>query len=238
MNPPGPASIPLMAWLLTIFGRPFLRLGGTGDLRAFQTAFRGSLMLTACAALLILTTPFLAYYAAMNVVLFLILFTLGFLTARIAGINFWIQLAYITISAFVGLNPQEPVASQTIIDTFLGLSFGMFIGTVLGRLLLAGIATKSPAKQSPCGSCPDQSVAQWKSSSREDSDATGNSTIRGPTGCSSDSNSHMFAGRKGEACLSGSRATNVNHSDQPFTFSPRHIAGNHRTNTTNTEAAV
>jgi hypothetical protein len=34
----------------------------------------------------------------------------------------------------VGLNPQVPVASQTIIDTFLGLTFGMFIGTVLGRL--------------------------------------------------------------------------------------------------------
>ena len=135
INPPGPASIPLTAWLLTILGRPALRVGGTGDLRAFQTAFRASLMLAACAALLILTTPFLADYAVMNVALFLILFTLGFLTARIAGINFWIQLAYITISALVGLNPQVPVASQTIIDTFLGLTFGMFIGTVLGRLL-------------------------------------------------------------------------------------------------------
>jgi uncharacterized membrane protein YccC len=135
INPPGPAAIPLMAWLLTILGRPSLRVGGTGDLRAFQTAFRASLMLAACAALLILTTPFLADYAVMNVALFLILFTLGFFTARIAGINFWIQLAYITISAFVGLNPQQPVTSQTIIDTFLGLSFGMFIGTVLGRLL-------------------------------------------------------------------------------------------------------
>jgi uncharacterized membrane protein YccC len=135
INPPGPASVPLMAWLLTILGRPFLRVGGTGDLRAFQTAFRASLVMAACAALLILTTPLLAGYAAMNVALFLILFTLGFLTARIPGINFQIQLAYLTISAFVGLNPQEPVAAQTIIDTFLGLAFGMFIGTVLGRLL-------------------------------------------------------------------------------------------------------
>ena len=135
INPPGPTSIPLMAWLLTILGRPSLRVGGTGDLRAFQTAFCASLILASCAALLILTTPFLAFYVVMNVALFLILFTLGFLTARIAGINFWIQLAYLTISAFVGLNPQEPVASQTIIDTFLGLAFGMFIGTVLGRLL-------------------------------------------------------------------------------------------------------
>jgi len=135
INPPGSASTPLMAWLLTILGRPFLRVGGTGDLRAFQTAFRASLMLAACAALLILTTPFLVDYAAMDVALFLILFTLGFLTARIPGINFSIQLAYLTISVFVGLNPQEPVAAQTIIDTFLGLAFGMFIGTVLSRLL-------------------------------------------------------------------------------------------------------
>src|SRR3984893_3423540 len=62
INPPGPASIPLMAWLLTLMGRPSLRVGGTGDLRAFQTAFRASLMLTACAALVVLTTPVLACY--------------------------------------------------------------------------------------------------------------------------------------------------------------------------------
>jgi hypothetical protein len=144
--PPGPGSMPLMAWLLTILGRPFLRVGGTGDLRAFQTAFRASLMLAACAALLILTTPFLVDYAAMDVALFLILFTLGFLTARIPGINFSIQLAYLTISVFVGLNPQEPVAAQTIIDTFLGLAFGMFIGTVLSRLLWPVLPQKSPAR--------------------------------------------------------------------------------------------
>jgi uncharacterized membrane protein YccC len=135
INPPGTAAIPLMAWLNTIAGRPFLRAGGLGDLRSFQVAFRGSLVLVACAGLLILTTPFLASYAVMNVTLFLILFTLGFFTARISGINFWIQLSFIAISVFVGLNPQQPVPSQTIIDSFLGMIFGMLIATVLGRLL-------------------------------------------------------------------------------------------------------
>src|SRR6202051_3182298 len=101
INPPGPTAIPLMAWLLTILGRPSLRVGGTGDLRAFQTAFRASLMLVACAALLILTTPFLADYAVMNLVLFLILFVFGFLTARISGINFSILVAQLSINAFV-----------------------------------------------------------------------------------------------------------------------------------------
>ena len=135
LHPPGSGSFPLMAWLVTILGRPFLRAGGSGDLRAFQTALAGSLVLAGCAVLLLLTTPFLANYALMNLALFFVLFAFGFLTARIAGINFWMQVAFLTISAFVGLNPQEPVASQTIINTFLGLMFGIWTATVVGRLI-------------------------------------------------------------------------------------------------------
>jgi hypothetical protein len=126
---------PSTAWLLIVLSRLFLRLGGTGDLRAFQTRLRGSLILAACAVLLILTTPFLADYAVMNLVLFLVLFTIGFLTVKIPGINFWMEFAFLTTSAFVALNPQEPVPSQTIIDTFIGIMFGMLIATVVGRLL-------------------------------------------------------------------------------------------------------
>jgi Fusaric acid resistance protein family len=135
INPPGASSIPPMAWVLTIFGRPFLQAGGTGDLRAFQNASLKALALIGCASLLILTTPFLAGYTAMSLVLFLILFLFGFLTARSTGINSWILVGFLTISAFVGLNPQVPVASQTIIDTFLGLMIEIGIGTVVSRLI-------------------------------------------------------------------------------------------------------
>jgi uncharacterized membrane protein YccC len=135
INPPGPAAIPPMAWMLTIFGRPFLRVGETGDLRAFQNASLKALALVGCVLLLILTTPFLAGYAVMNLVLFLILFIFGFLTARSPGINSWMLVGFLTISVFVGLNPQMPVASQTIIDTFLGLVIGIGIGTVVSRLI-------------------------------------------------------------------------------------------------------
>ena len=76
-------------------------------------------MLAACAVLLLLTAPFLANYAVMNLALLLVLFAFGFLTAPIPGITFGIQIAYLTISAFVGLNPQEPVSSQTVIGTFI-----------------------------------------------------------------------------------------------------------------------
>ena len=71
----------------------------------------------------------------MNLTLFVVLFAFGFVTARIAGINFWMQLGYLTISALVGLNPQEPVAAQTIINTFLYLTFGIWIATAVGRLV-------------------------------------------------------------------------------------------------------
>jgi uncharacterized membrane protein YccC len=135
IHPPGPANVPTWAWLLIVLGRSFFRLGGTGDLRAFQTALRGSLILAVCAALLILTAPFLASYAVMSLALFLLLFTAGFLTARIAGITFWMEFTFLTISQLVALNPQNPVPSQTIIDAFLGMMFGMWIAAALSRLL-------------------------------------------------------------------------------------------------------
>ncbi len=146
IHPPGPANVPTWAWLLIVLGRSFFRLGGTGDLRAFQTALRGSLILAVCAALLVLTAPFLASYAIMNLALFLLLFTAGFLTARIAGITFWMEFTFLTISQFVALNPQNPVPSQTIIDAFVGMMFGMWIATALSRLLWPVLPQKIAAK--------------------------------------------------------------------------------------------
>jgi p-hydroxybenzoic acid efflux pump subunit AaeB len=135
INPPGPAALTLMAWVMTLFGRPFIRAGGTGDLRAFQNAFKGSAALVGCVILLLLTTPFLSNYIVMNVTLFVILFTFGFFMVQVGAITFWIQLALITISSFVGLDPQHPVPSLTIIETFLGMIAGLAIATVVGRLL-------------------------------------------------------------------------------------------------------
>src|SRR5258708_20910467 len=112
-----------------------MRGGGTGDLRAFQNAFKGSLALIGCVILLLLTTPFLSNYVVMNLALFVILFLLGFAMAAAGGITFWIQMALLTISTFVGLDPQHPVPSATIIDTFLGMIVGLAIATVIGRLL-------------------------------------------------------------------------------------------------------
>jgi Fusaric acid resistance protein family len=135
IHPPGPSSIPLVAWLLTVLGRPFLRAGGTGDLRSFQNGFLAALGSAACAGLLILSAPFLTNYFVMNVALFLILFVFGFITARRAGVTFWMQIAMLAIFIFVGLDPQQPVATQTIIDAYVGFIVGIARATIVGRLI-------------------------------------------------------------------------------------------------------
>src|ERR1700733_3347066 len=135
IHPPGPSALPPMAWIQTVLTRPFIRAGGPGDQRILQNSFLGSLVLIGCTIVMLLVTPILSNCLVMNLVLFAILFTIGFLTARTPGINFWILLAFLTMSVFVGLNPQEPVASQDIIDGFIGLMVGTFVGALVGRLI-------------------------------------------------------------------------------------------------------
>ena len=148
-----------------VLTRPFVRAGGTGDQGIFQNSFFGSLVLIGCIIVLLLITPFLANYLVMNLTLFVILFGLGFLTARMAGINFWILLAYLSISVFVGLNPQQPVDSQTIIDSFIGLMVGMFIGALVSRIDLAGFAPRTAPRQSTGSFRSHQSAATGRSAS-------------------------------------------------------------------------
>ena len=135
IHPPGAGVIPLMAWLQAINGRGYLRVGGTGDCRGFKNTILGCLVFAGCAVVLLALTPVLANYLAMNLVLFFVLFGFGFATARIPGINFGMQVGFLIIASFVGLNPQQPVSSQTIIDTFMGLGIGLLIGTAVGRFL-------------------------------------------------------------------------------------------------------
>lgn len=122
-----------------------MQLSGDSELRGFQTALCRSLILAVCAILLILTTPFLASYAIMNQVLFLVLFAVGFLTAGISGLSFLGIFAWLTIEEFVGLNPQEPVWSQTIIDNFLAPRVRDVDRDHCESNTLADFATEGPA---------------------------------------------------------------------------------------------
>src|SRR5260370_41221835 len=71
----------------------------------------------------------------MDVTRFGIFLGVGVLNARTAGNNFWILFAYLFISVLVGLNPQRPGDSQNMIDSFMGLIAGMFVGALVSRLI-------------------------------------------------------------------------------------------------------
>jgi uncharacterized membrane protein YccC len=125
----------LAALIFSVLQRAFIRAGSTGDLRAFQRLFFAFIILSVYTALLILITPFLADYLAMNLVLFVGLFIYGFLTARTPGLSFWAMVTILSTAVFVGVNPQVPVASSTIIESNEGVLSGMAIATVIGRLI-------------------------------------------------------------------------------------------------------
>ena len=135
IHPPGSTALPLSAWLFTIGGRIALRAGSSADQGVFQRLIIAGLVYAVAFAALVLLTPVLANYGVMNLTLFTILFVYGFCSARILGLNFWMQLALLGTSIFVALNPQVPVPTKTIYNSFLGLLTGIAIATVVGRLI-------------------------------------------------------------------------------------------------------
>jgi p-hydroxybenzoic acid efflux pump subunit AaeB len=134
-HPPGATNVPTWAWLLVVMRRSFFRSAGASDLRTSEIALQGSLILAGCTLVLIVITPALASYTAMNLVLFLLLFVTGFFTATLPGVTFWTEFTFLATSTFVALNPQVPVPPITIIDSFVGTMVGLWIATVVSRLL-------------------------------------------------------------------------------------------------------
>jgi uncharacterized membrane protein YccC len=135
LHPPGPTAIPLCAWIFSLFGRPFLNAGGTGDLRIFQNVFITAVCGLPVVALLWLIMPLLSNYWAMNAFLFVVSYAFGYATARTQGVGFRMQVAILAINSVVALNPQNPVAFSTLMDAYLGLMTGMVIASVVARLL-------------------------------------------------------------------------------------------------------
>jgi hypothetical protein len=56
-HPPGAATVPTWAWLLVVMRRSFFGNACPSDLRTFEIAVQGSLILTGCVLVLIVITP-------------------------------------------------------------------------------------------------------------------------------------------------------------------------------------
>jgi len=133
LNPPGGALVTLATWIFCALSR--LYPGGEGDRGAFKyaalTALWGLLYIPA----MLILSPVMSDYLALNILLAASLFLYGLHYFGIPGMSFGMQLGMLAIAMTLSLNSQEPVTFQQIADVYFGIVIGVFISAVVQRLL-------------------------------------------------------------------------------------------------------
>ncbi len=133
LNPPGQSMFILGAWVFTAMNAA--SPGGRGDMRAFHYVIYTTLVMGALSILLLLSTPMMASYSVMNVLLFTSMFLWGYLTYTVRGMTIPMQMGLLSIVGVLGLNAQKPVQFQSIADLFFGIVLAMILSAVIQRLL-------------------------------------------------------------------------------------------------------
>jgi hypothetical protein len=133
LSPPGGALTVLAVFMFTALPSLDHREGGSGG--AFNYVVSFTLILAAAFLLLLLGTPLLASYAVLNIMLGTWLFLIGYWVHNRGGSTLPIQMSSLLLVTIVGLNPQEPVAFESIVGIIFGLLNGLIIAAVATRLL-------------------------------------------------------------------------------------------------------
>lgn len=133
LNVPGGAMFVLGAWVFTSLNAT--SPGGRGDRRAFHYVIAIVAVLIAMSLLLLLIRPMLSSYAVMNTIIFTWLFCWGYLSFSTHGVTVPMQLAMLIMVGILGLNGQEPVTFQAIVQFFFGISFAAVLAAVVQRVL-------------------------------------------------------------------------------------------------------
>jgi len=133
IQPPGGLTVPFAAWLLTATSR--LYPGGEGDRRAFSYVMVVALAGIPYCLMLLLITPLLAHYLWMNVFLCVGLFLLGFTIAKQGGISLYGQCGMLFFVGAIGLNAQQPVGFQQIVNVYFGVVLALLGSAMVQRLL-------------------------------------------------------------------------------------------------------
>ena len=188
INPPGPASIPLGAWVFTILSRPFVRAGGPGDLRIFQRMFLAALCFIPIGGAATYHHPCSGLLSCHESGSIRDPVHVWFFDRPKPGLTFGTQVVVLGISVFVGLNPQQPVASITIIESFLGLTLGMIDCRGRREIDLAGVAAAAFQRRFVKVFCATQGSLEQRTASGKNSHATGNSAGRSSAGSAPNSN--------------------------------------------------
>jgi uncharacterized membrane protein YccC len=133
LQPPGGAMFVLGAWVMTSLNAT--SPGGRGDWRAFHYVIYSILVLLAVSLVLLAIRPLLSSYAVMNTIIFVWLFVWGYNTFTTRGMTIPMQTAMLMIVGILGLNGQEPIAFQSIVDFFFGLALSVVLASLIQRLI-------------------------------------------------------------------------------------------------------
>jgi uncharacterized membrane protein YccC len=133
LHPPGGSMLVLGAWVMTSLNAT--SPGGRGDWRAFHYVVYSLLVLMAVSLLLIAIRPLLSSYAVMNTIIFTWLFVWGYISFSTRGMTIPMQISMLMIVGILGLNGQEPIAFQAIVDFFFGLALSLVLAALIQRLI-------------------------------------------------------------------------------------------------------
>lgn len=133
LNPPGGTLMVLGAFVFTTMNA--LSPEGSGDRGAFTYVVVFAAVLALASLALVAGTPLLASYAVLNTLLFTWLFLLGYWMHDRGGVTVPVQFSFLLLVSILSLNPQEPVAFESIVGIFFGLLNGLIIAAVVQRLI-------------------------------------------------------------------------------------------------------
>jgi len=133
LHPPGGTMFVLGTWLFTALNAT--SPGGQGDRRAFYNVILSTGALLVLSLVLLAARPLLSSFAVMNTLLFTWLFVWGYLSYSTRGISIPMQLAMLCIVGILGLNGQEAISFQQIVNFFFGIALALVLAAVVQRVL-------------------------------------------------------------------------------------------------------
>lgn len=133
VHPPGASMFILGAWVFTAMDAT--SPGGQGDRRSFHYVIYNVLAMLALALVILAIRPMLSSYAVMNIIIFTWLFIWGFLSFSVRGMTIPMQLGMLASVGLLGLNGQQPIPFQAVVDFCLGLILSQILAAVIQRVL-------------------------------------------------------------------------------------------------------
>jgi hypothetical protein len=125
----------------------------------------------------------------------------------------------LSISVFVGLNPQQPVQSITIIDSFLGLTIGIVIAAVVGRLIWPVLPQELFRDDLLKFFFATEGALEPQTAYGKNSDPVGNSAGRSPAGSASNANRGILCRRTSENQPADQGFASAGDAERSFSFS-------------------